>query len=671
MAGVGSFTEKVLRARRDERKNWTTEDELAWLEAHPEDSPLPELAEQVEAAKSVQSFAADLVPEVDAPERSPEEEAIDAVLDRLTIVEAYNRWTGKGSVDAGNRTEGIKVRCPSPMHADHDPSAWLNTDKDVWVCGGCGMEGGDKYDIAAWYFGYDVPGYKKKDKFPNLRREMAVDLGYTVRTNRRTGTDIVSREQAPAEASSAAKEGSSTGSPEATDEGKLEPEPSATVTSLHPEYTPATNAETAKKLHIDWRKLTTEGSFMHSWMEATTKDDLPEEYHFWTGLLALGMAVGNDVKMQDYNPVFANLFVTIIGGTGAGKSRSVSHLSRILNDVLPYDPTDPVNTGANIIKGVGSGEALIDSFLEMHQDGTEPYAVPVRGLMHFDELSSLVGKSSGSGSILKPVLMEFYDKTNVIAAKSRTYGRVEVKDAYGSCITTTQPASLRRLVSYEDADSGFLNRWVFVWGKPKRRVAYGGAHIDLDEPAKHLRGVRTWAATHRPIEMRLESDALSAWEEFFDRVVVPNTGDTYSVDRDDEQADALLGRLALLFKKLVVLFAIDRKELRPSLETVQMAAALWPYVEASYRMVGVSLVTNDMREIEDRILAICKGYADTGRKGPTRQQIANALDKKHERDDIKRCMKTLEELGTIEEVSYRLKERGPLKTALVLADHVK
>jgi hypothetical protein len=55
--------------------------------------------------------------------------------------------------------------CPIPGHADANPSAWVNTEKNVWYCGRC-SQGGDVYDLAAFHFGMPVPGYKEGGKFP-------------------------------------------------------------------------------------------------------------------------------------------------------------------------------------------------------------------------------------------------------------------------------------------------------------------------------------------------------------------------------------------------------------------------------------------------------------------------------------------------------------------------
>lgn len=648
---VGSLREKTSRTKRDQRKNWTLEDEREWLEHHPDDEPLEGYEHATLPTPDEVTHDADLVPDIEPYERSEDDDEIDAMLRRIGIAEAYNRWAGKGEVNPGKRTESIKVRCPNPAHADNNPSAWLNTDKEVWVCAGCGFEGGDKFDIAAWGLGFDVPGYKSGKKFPELRRAIAVDLGYTVRKSGTTETiEKVDPEPEPQPDTMPVEPSPE---PERGDDG----EPTATVTALYPEPKP----EPPFATEIDWHSLLPEGTFLRDWMEATSKDDLPEEYHFWNGLTALGLSVGSDVVLDDYQPVHANLFSVLIGNTGNGKSRSIGHLTRILREVLHYDAGDESNRGVNIIKGIGSGEALIDAFSEVHDDGTGPFAVPVRGLMHFDELASLVGKSSHTGSILKPVLMEFYDRADVIAVKTRTWGTVEARDSFGSCISTTQPNSLRKLINRSDADSGFLNRWVFVWGKAKPLNPYGGVSIDLDKPAASLRSVRTWSATHRGMGMELEGDALAFWSDFFRQQIEP-----LATEKD---ADPVLARLDLTFKKLILLFSLNRRESTPSLDSVKDALSLWDYLKVTYRLVGVSISTTEQSDLEDKVIEVIENRKQHHSFGPTKRQVFDMVKRMASRDELTRAIKTLEELEIIEEVTMRKGTRGPGRKTYELTEY--
>jgi hypothetical protein len=131
-----------------------------------------------------EGFDQDLIPDVPPPNSrfAREREEIDAVLGRLSIVDAYNKYCAKMHCDPGGKTESIMVSCPFPWHADKNPSAALNTlkgDGGVGDCYKC-QQGFDKYDLAALHFGYDLDEYKQGANFPELRRKMAEGLGYTV-----------------------------------------------------------------------------------------------------------------------------------------------------------------------------------------------------------------------------------------------------------------------------------------------------------------------------------------------------------------------------------------------------------------------------------------------------------------------------------------------------------
>src|SRR5687768_1442359 len=101
---------------------------------------------------------------------------MDQVLEKISVIDAYNRWCRKMvPVVKGNQREGIKISCPIPGHTDNNPSAWISIDKQTWFCGGCQV-GGDKYDIAAYWLGFPVPGYKDGSEFHKLRERMASDF---------------------------------------------------------------------------------------------------------------------------------------------------------------------------------------------------------------------------------------------------------------------------------------------------------------------------------------------------------------------------------------------------------------------------------------------------------------------------------------------------------------
>lgn len=624
------------------------DDALAALEA--EQGVEPEAEERV--------WDDDLIPDVDSGYEPTEQDLeIDDILARVGIIDAYRRWCGKSEPKPGKRTEGIKVSCPNPLHPDADPSAWVNTEKDVGTCGSCDL-GFDIFDIAAWHFGFDVPGYKSGKNFPDLKRRMAEDLGYVVTVTRTLGGDTATVVHAPIPGDAGAEPEPE---PEQSDDDLVAgvvaaagPAESAAVVSLAERLVDMDDI-LLDYPELDWDAILPADSFMRTWMEVTRHDDLPEEFYFWLGMIALGFAIGRDVVLADNPEVRGNLYVCLYGHTGMGKSRSIGALTHLLREALPYDHDDPSSSGAYMVPSPGSPEALVDAFSKPISDpggGIMGYG-KVRGLIRFDELSTLIGRSNRAGNPMKPMLMEFYDGYHAVEHKTRGAGHVMADGYFASTLTTTQPKAIRQLLVQADADSGFANRWIFAAGQEKEKVSYGRKPLELDKAVGPLRKVRGWAAmpmSGRRLE--LTGGAFTVWDEFFHQTLVPS-------QRDDESN--LLTRADLLLKKCILLFAADRLEPVPTEQCVRDALALWGYLKKSYGLVSPEIGIGEFEHIRKAIAEYCIAHEARHSKPPSLRDISRALARhKFAGDLMVKVIKTMIELQEIEEIPAT-NTRGPKK----------
>jgi hypothetical protein len=552
------------------------------------------------------------VPEVSAGELqlSQEDQALDADIAGMNIIDAYNKWIGKGHVEHTSQKDGIKVRCPDPTHPDNDPSAWLNQEKGLWHCPGCAV-GGDIWDFAAWHFGYPVPGYKADaGMFRELREKIAGELGYKKYI---VGSSTVLSRTPP------------TVEPDPPVEDPVEDEvvetPHAPLLGSNvvqlvlvedEEYAEAVGAAVPS---IDWRQLAPDGTFLEAWMRETTKDTCPEEYHFWTGLMALGFAAGRNRLLLDNPKVVPNIFICLTGPSGTGKSRAKGHLKRILAQALPFDYGDPLPQGVKIGSTPGSGEHLVDLFVHKIDDpsatGAPQKDWPIRVYTEFDEMASLVAKGARSGSSLKPQLMEVYDAPWSISAGSRGSGSAFALEPFGQVLTTTQNKSIRGVVSEKDDAAGFVNRWVFVTGPKKEQKAINLHIADYTEPSMKLKGVHLWAST--PKDVTFTPDALEAFELFYKEV--------FAMKDKAEESTAIFNRIDLLLKKLILLLAInDRTELITT-EHVARLKALYPYLTETYGVVKTAMASTESRDLEGRISGVVNRYYDKHKKAITKSYI--------------------------------------------------
>lgn len=552
--------------------------------------------------------------------RSEQDRVIDDAIDSLSILDAYARFCGKMTPNPGKKRDGIMISCPNPSHPDKNPSAWINLDKETWYCPGCD-QGGDKYDIAAWYFGMPVPGYKDGENFHILRKKIAEDRGVSF-VQTMTGK-LLPVPPAPPEP------------PRAESAPIVEPveEPLATVTSITENYD---DTEEIPQIELDWREIVPPQTFLDIWMRQTTIDDVPEEYHFWNGMVALGMALGRDTRLHDFRPVYGNLFVCILGRTGSGKSKSQFYLDSLLEQALPYDPKDDASKGALRLKAPASAEALIWAFDKRIEDKTgKMLAVKpmVRGVVDFNELSSLVGRTSRMGSVLAPTLMEFYDANEKIATTSRTHGTESADNAFASCITTSQPESLRELLTSADANSGFLNRWFFAVGKEKTRTAIGGVRVDVTPAVEPLKRIQKWSETVG--ELQWDQDAASRFTRFFHDKIEP-------VKKKDARLHVLT-RLDLLCKKLILLFAANMQTSMVTEDAVKQMEAMFDYLLECYSATGENFAGGEVNRLRDRVLGFAFRYQKKTGHGPT----VGMINKRFKEEDtilLQRTLKVMEQL---------------------------
>lgn len=581
--------------------------------------------------ESIPQWAPELIPDPGPIERSPQQLEIDHVLSGLDIIDAYHRWCGKMQIDPGSKRESILVSCPNPAHPDANPSAWLNLDKGDGGVGNCAVCGGfDKYDIAAWGLGFNVPDYK--NEFPELRRRIAEELGFKVMTQ---GKDEWLEPMIQPQQTS---EDQTPGNP--VDVSLLQPVGAGTAAPF-----PTGNFEVTPAPGFNWRDLPgiTPDTFLHVWLEATSTSYEPEEFYFWMGLQALGAAVGDHVYYEDIVPVRPNLMVCVIGSTGAGKSMAIGRFEELLIKALPFQ--HDTGGGVRLISSPGSGESLVDQFVHSYVDPStgQKQPLPINGLYRESELALFTKRSSRQGNTVRELVMDFFDSPRPVRTASRTHGQAEARDHFMQMTTSTQPGSMGRLLTDSDAAAGFLNRWVFVWGKNKFRPARNAQTIDITPAIDPLQNVRAWSAAGRTGRF-YDGLAADLWDAFYQEKVFP------LAQRTDDQA-WLTARMELLAKKVMLLLAINDRVTTIMVEHVETVIALWPYLLQCYGLVDDSLGVDELEECATAIEQYAS--ARSGEAITFRMLRFQSAAKKYKREVINRALQVLVQGNILAELTDR------------------
>jgi energy-coupling factor transporter ATP-binding protein EcfA2 len=550
--------------------------------------------------------------------------------------------------------DGIKFRCPHSDHNDRDPSAWLTPAKGLWTCGAC-ETGGDWIELAAATLGYrDSRGWRdRKGDWIKFRDALVDRIGWK--------DPIPEPIEVPLQRSEAVSTSS-----DGTISGVTESDRHTIPFVGNPEKGAIVPISTVHG-GIDWRSLLPTETFLRAYMEAVSIDDVPEEFHFGSALLALGMALGRTVTLRDGDPVYGNLFVCVIGQSGSGKSRASRHLRTVLSEALPYERNDPTNQGAKFISNPGSGEVLYEHFSrpvrDPYDDKKIAFYMEVRGVVAFAELSGLTGRSQRTGSTLKSSLIDLYDCPPDFSISSRTHGETTGSDPYGSMMTSTQPGAIAKLVTSDDDKAGFLNRFIFLTGTPKERFALNEVTINLDSAIEKLRFIQGWGRTMFGTGGMIEwsDEAKQEWRSFFISTVAP--------DQANAQND-MLGRIDLLMKKLILLFAVNKLEEVASATTVREALSLYQYFVESYGYTSRQISHTQRLQEEDALLeALDRAIAGIAKKKgsstlevtdwPTARQIREHMNPKPTAKESQAVLDALVKIGEVQEHAVKPKVGRP------------
>ena len=429
---------------------------------------------------------------------------------------------------------------------------------------------------------------------------------------------------------------------------------------------------------LDWKTALNPHGFVARYIEHCSKLDSPPEFHLYNAFLALGMTAGKKIHIAEARPVYANVFICDMGPSGAGKSGAASVLKGVLRQAFPYNP----DTGMGVMLPAtpASGETLVDTFrpafTPMTPPGTPRNQRPVTifhenitGMIEYGELSALMARTARQGNTLDATLMDLYDcdDNRPPSTQSRTFGNVVARGAFGSLITTSQPRRIAKLINKDQVDSGFINRFLFVFGKLGKRKAAPEALPPVTSVVLHLQEIGNWCQKMKNLkggEVQWDAAAFAVYEEFFHK----------QLDKL-EMSSAIHGRVNVMMKKHLLWLCLDEQSDMITLDIVNRAVThFWPYMDACIRIVKgqmpeeIQLKTIGQKENE--LLNGVYRFKQKNSKWPTAAELRkHTLRGAHwSGQDIAKLLKSLVDLGELEVIAPQPGGRGKPMPRYMLAD---
>lgn len=595
---------------------------------------------------------------------------VENVIGHADPLVVFPRW-GKGDTPRSTSGDEVQFRCPTPGHTDTNPSASLNTKTGLWVCFGCEASG-DIYTLGGIKFGMDehsselpelkrrmaadltgksfiehgpysvldIPAVRELVNHENKERERreaednralqeklqakelaeqqhAADLDEYMNELSALLNDELAPEveypaiTAPDTATDGPAPDAASGTPAATtadNHNGTHPEPAETQSSEPTSPTPTSQPGGERSLLVKpdrfmgYDELLKPGTFLSEFYNECKKDTNPNDFHFFNGLAGLGLAAGRNVALADQSPVLGNLFLCFVAGTGVGKSTSNKYLGKVLEAGLPWDET--TRDGVKFISNPGSGETLIDLMAAgtvVDLDNGKVLRGNVKGYLNYDELAQLVHQGSRQGSTTKTILTTMFDGSTV-STSSRTHKESIAHDPFLTVTSNIPKDTMRELFTQGEAASGFLNRFTFVTVNDTKPQSAFTPEVepDADYLGARLAEIVKWGKGVSRVMP--DADAVELVEQFFNMELLrysPKTGN---------DVNPMMVRLELMFKKFMLLFAVNEMSSTLTREHVEKAIKLYWIIKPGIDDTADSIGKSAEAELEDEIVEKVTGY---------------------------------------------------------------
>lgn len=594
---------------------------------------------------------ADAVPDVNPRDDLPEVHKVsDAEVERIldtTPYEQQYRLFGKGDMPQYDAATGEhRMRCPFPSHDDEHPSGSFKVDgngKDVYNCFKCG--GGDIFSIAAAHYGMSTDG----GELPYIKRKLAAQLS-GAQVENYGGHEVVAtpavREKIEVEQRRAnMRLVEDIEELDAALGADPEPEPQPETAQPAPapvEPPPAAGPNAAQETeNLDWvsqpiemgdndpemrefnsGKLDCEAvakdeTFLGEYYKDAIRDLVPKEFHLWNGILALSLAVGRTIEFADSEgKSYPNFYAVFVAKSASGKSRSKEKFKGVVELAMPYDEASPRRSGVKMLPQIGSAESLEKEMqaplVTLDIDGTVSSG-NVKGYWYEDEFSSFYKKATAgnnNSSRLKEVLTTAFSGGS-LGSTALNRGTFYAPEPFLCFDSNVQPGVVRNVMSKDDADSGFLNRIIFIGAAhrltAKEEYSFDQHVVDFDYPAHaaRLREINKWChdtanAQLGPIKFKMEPDVIRA----FNHIMRTEFKDI----THGEHAENMLARMDLHFRRLCVVMCANEMTDTLTMDIFKRTLHLYWYIKRTSLLIAGKVEDSRSNEDEKYILDTIKGY---------------------------------------------------------------
>ena len=245
--------------------------------------------------------------------------------------------------------------------------------------------------------------------------------------------------------------------------------------------------------------------WLSAYLEMTDIGEPPVQFDLWCGISVLAACLERRCYTMWEYPIYANLYVIIIGPAGCRKGTAMYPARKLLKEL-------GVNIGASSL----TREALIKKLEDIAYTSIDPETGTINShsslTIFSPELAVLLGTENAG--IMK-ALTDWFDCADDWDYETKNKGINKIQNLWVNMMGATTPALLQSVLPQDAIGGGLTSRIVFVYGDKKKRIAVlpilGKKEKDLYLKLKNdLEMIKTLSG-----EFRMTEDFLNLYTEWY------------------------------------------------------------------------------------------------------------------------------------------------------------
>lgn len=338
-------------------------------------------------------------------------------------------------------------------------------------------------------------------------------------------------------------------------------------------------------------------SFLRNYLDFTSGSEVPENYHFWSGVYALSAIVNRQVwlSMGQYT-LYPNLYVVLLGPPGNGKSLAMDTAQTLVEDVGGINFSGDAQTKESLVRYMAEKCPRVIS-----PPGDQGVITITPIAMFATELSHLLGPNSGH---MIDFLTTIYTKDKRYVTRTKNKGDDIIERPFVGLIACTTQDWITTYLKSDIIGGGFTRRVIFVNeplgasvdDKSKRRpfltvspeqVTARANVMAYSERLKSVTGEFTW-----------HPDAKQAYEHWYLTRDIPKDPDTQGYYKTKPNQ---------VLKVAMVLSLSQSPELLLTRDSFEASLALFDKTEHTLTRVFQGIGRNELNVVANRVIEFLAG----------------------------------------------------------------